>query len=74
MKEITVGYELPKEVWLEVADRIMEFAPAAAELLQRNGSREAAEDFLTDMKLACQAVCYVAEFARDKCRIITVPD
>jgi len=69
-----LGYELPKDVWLGVADRLMEAAPSVVEFLQKNGSMESAEDYLIDMQLAYQAVCYVADFARDKCRIITIPD
>lgn len=71
---VTWGIELPEECWMRVAERIMESAPTVASILEETDGKEAAENYMTDMGLACMAISHVAKFARDKCRIIPVPD
>lgn len=76
--KITIGYGLPKQSWLRIAENIKGIALInAAKLKQRNYNgrgQQDAEELLTDMYLAEVAIRYVAEFATDKCRIIPVED
>lgn len=76
--KVEIGQELPKEVWLSVAKDLEFISVHGAAFMkainfQSQGDGDA-DDWQTDMMLAITAVRYVAEFARDKCRIVAIPD
>ena len=75
---VEIGQELPKEVWLSVAKHLEYISTQGAaftKAINYEGQGDVdAEDWQNDMMLAIMAVRHVAEFARDKCRIIAVPD
>ena len=72
--KIEVGYALPKERWLEAADNLLTVGTYVAEILKVSNcegrGEQHAMDWLANVSLACTALCYVAEFAADKCRMI----
>ncbi|WP_080840040.1 hypothetical protein [Cohnella massiliensis] len=70
------SYELPKETWENAAENVRAVAPAIANWILKNSPQgeKDAEDFMTDMQLAYAAMMYVAEFARDKCRIVPIAE
>lgn len=76
--KIEVGYALPKERWLEAADNLQTVGASIAEILKaidpEGRGEQDAQDWLTDVSLACTALIYVAELAADKCRIIPLPE
>ena len=80
MKEgaVTWGQELPREVWLRIAENLKGLACTTAEMLMRDNpdgeGKEMANELLVEMQLAYTAVRYVADNARDKCRVLPVPD
>lgn len=75
--KIEVGYALPKERWLEAADNLQTVGTFIAGILKASDpegrGEQDAQDWLADVLLACTALCYVAEFAADKCRMIPLP-
>lgn len=76
--KIEVGYALPKERWLEAADNLLTVGTYVAEILKVSNCEGRGEQhamrWLEDVSLACTALCYVAEFAADKCRMIPLPE
>lgn len=77
IKKTEFGYTLPKERWVEAAENVQEMGnQIAAILLKRNADgmgKQDAEEWLADVLLAYTALRYVAEFATDKCRMVTLP-
>lgn len=76
--KVTIGYELPKERWLAAAEDLRQTGPIIAQRLQainfEGKGKQDAEDFMTDILLACTALNYVSECATDKCRFVPIPD
>lgn len=76
--KIEIGYALPKEKWEQAADNLEQVGKLTAMwLLKKNidgRGKEDAEDFLADITLASVAMRYVANFATEKCRMISVPN
>ncbi len=72
------SHELPQEVWVGAANRIMTLGTLLAEATiaeNKNGRGQSnADDLLTDIQLAYTAMMYVTRFAKDKCGIITTKD
>lgn len=70
------SHELPQEVWTQAAGRVLQFGMTmAAQVEAKNFAgrgKQDADDLMTDIQLAYTAMMYVAKFAKDKCRIITV--
>ena len=75
--KVEVGATLPKDVWLEARDNLQELFGMIAAWLERANvdgmGKQDTEEFTTHAMLALSAMTYVAEFARDKCRIIVLP-
>lgn len=76
--KIEVGYALPKERWLEAADNLLTVGTYVAEILKVSNcegrGKQHTMRWLEDVSLACTALCYVAKFATDKCRIVPLPE
>lgn len=76
--KIEIGYALPKEEWEKASDNLEQVGKIMAMwLLKKNfegRGKEDAEEWMSDVTLACAALRYVAEFAADKCRMIPVQD
>ena len=76
--KIEIGYALPKETWEAAADHLEEAGKLVAMWFLKENfegrGEEDAEAWLADIMLASTALRYVAEFARDKCRMVPVPD
>lgn len=75
---------LTREEWLQIATDLLDVGPLLQEALVRikenvpdAGALYAALDpdtFEADVRAACAAVSWVAEFAADKCRFILVKE
>ena len=75
---------LDREDWLQIATDLLQIGPVLREVMERVSTEhpEAKElypamdpdTFEADMRAACVAVAYVAEFAADKCRFIPVEE
>lgn len=76
--KIEIGYELPKETWEAAADHLEEAGELIAMWFLKENfegrGQEDAEAWLADVMLASTALRYVAEFAKEKCRMLPVPD
>lgn len=76
--KIEMGYALPKERWNEAAENLMQVGLLVATDLRtmkfEGRGKEYADEWMADVTLACTALRYVAEFAADKCRMISVPN
>lgn len=76
--KIEIGYELPKERWKEAAENLMQAGKLLAVWFRMQNfegrGQEDADEFVSDVVLACTALRYVAEHATDKCRMIPVPE
>lgn len=76
--KIEIGYELPKERWKEAAENLMQAGKLLAVWFRMQNfegrGQEDADEFMSDVVLACTALRYVAEYATDKCRMIQVPE
>ena len=74
--KIEIGYAMPKERWNEAAENLMQvgllFATYSRVQNYEGRGKEAADEWMADVTLACTALRYVAEFAADKCRMIPV--
>lgn len=74
--KIEIGYALPKERWNEAAENLMQEGLLIAKSFRAMNfegcGKEAADEWMADVALACTALRYVAEFAADKCRMIPV--
>lgn len=76
--------KLDREDWLQIMQDLLEVGPILKESVKRvcDNIPEAArlyaamdpETFELDMRAACAAIAYVAEFAADKCRFIMVKE
>lgn len=75
-EKVEIGYTVPKERWKEAAQNLQDLGNTLAAVFRRQNrdgrGQEDAEDLMADITLACTALCYVSEFAVDKCRIIPV--
>ena len=75
--KIEVGYAIPKERWQEAADNLQTAGACVAAFFKEKNfdgkGEQHAMDWLANVSLACTALCYVAEFAADKCRMIPLP-
>ena len=75
---------LSREDWLQVAQDLMLIGPILQEAIAKAANQypRAAQEipaldpevFEADMRAACSAVAYVAEFAADKCRFIVAKE
>lgn len=76
--KIEIGYALPKETWEAAADHLEEAGELVAMWFLKENfegrGQEDAEAWLADVMLASTALRYVAEFAREKCRMLPVPN
>ena len=76
--KVQFGQELPKEVWLGIYKRLDYLRVHGArfmEIINYEGQgKQDAIDWENDIVLAMQAVLHVAEFARDRVRIVPIPD
>lgn len=78
---------LTKEQWETVANELLDAGPIIQEsLIRAKASNTDKEDFFrlhpgidpetfeTDIRLACTAIIYVANFATDKCRLVVMEE
>lgn len=76
MDEVKIGYEISKERWEEVAENIAQVAPLIANWFkQQNFEGRGAEDakeFMSNAQLAIVTLKYVAGYASDKCRFLSL--
>lgn len=76
--DVRIGQELPKEVWIGVYKRLDFLRVHGARFMQiinyEGQGEQDAIDWENDIVLAMQAVLHVAEFARDRVRIVPIPD
>ena len=75
---------LSRDAWLQVAQDLMQIGPILQDAIAKAANQypRAAQEipvldpevFEADMRAACSAVAYVAEFAADKCLFVVVKE
>ena len=69
-EKVEIGYTLPKERRMEAAKNLGDFGDVLAARIRETGEKEAADELMADIILACAALHHVAAFATDKCRFV----